>query len=149
MGSEQPTSKKMIWAGRIMSALPGLMLLFSAAMKFAKPPPVVEGFGKLGWSENLAFGLGVVELACTIIYIIPQTAVLGAILLTAYLGGAIATHVRVGDPFIGPIIFGVFIWGGLFLRDARVGALIPFRRKVVEVEPVAASEYRELEKAKV
>jgi len=132
-----------------MSALPVLMLLFSAAMKFANPPPVVEGFGKLGWPENLAFGLGVVELACTIIYIIPRTAVLGAILVTAYLGGAVATHVRIGDPFIGPIIFGVFIWGGLFLRDARVRALIPLRRKVAEDEPARAAEDRELEKTKV
>ncbi|NJN37230.1 MAG: DoxX family protein [Nitrospiraceae bacterium] len=78
-------------------------------------------------STGLAFGLGVLELVCVILYIIPRTAVLGAILLTGYLGGAILTHLRVGDPFIGPVVFGVFIWGGLFLRDPRVRALIPVR----------------------
>jgi uncharacterized membrane protein YphA (DoxX/SURF4 family) len=104
-----------------------LMLLFSAAMKFAKPPAAVEGMAKLGLPESLLFGLGILELVCTIIYIIPRTAVLGAILLTGYLGGAILTHLRVGDNFIGPIVFGVFIWGGLFLRDPRIRALIPLR----------------------
>jgi hypothetical protein len=122
-----PVSKKALWTGRVMSTLPVLMLLFSAAMKFAKPPAAVEGMAKLGLPEHFLFGLGVLELACTIIYIIPRTAVLGAILLTGYLGGAILTHLRVGDQFIGPIVFGVFIWGGLFLRDPRVRALIPLR----------------------
>ena len=122
-----PVSKKARWAGYILSTLPVLMLLFSAAMKFAKPPGFAEGMAKLGIPESLAFGLGILELACTILYIIPRTAVLGAILLTGYLGGAILTHLRVGDNFIGPIVFGVFIWGGLFLRDPRIRALIPLR----------------------
>jgi hypothetical protein len=120
-------SKKALWTGRVMSTLPVLMLLFSAAMKFAKPPAAVEGMAKLGLPESLLFGLGILEVACTVIYIIPRTAVLGAILLTGYLGGAILTHLRVGDNFIGPIVFGVFIWGGLFLRDPRIRALIPLR----------------------
>lgn len=123
-----PASKKMVWAGRIVSALPVLMLLMSAAMKFAKPAPVVEGFVKLGYPESLALGLGIVELACTVIYIIPQTSVLGAILLTGYLGGATATHVRIGDPFLMPIVLGVLVWAGLFLRDARLRELIPLKR---------------------
>src|SRR5687767_4941835 len=106
-------SKKALWAGYIMSALPVLMLLFSAAMKFAKPPPVAEGFKHLGLPENFALGLGVLELACTLLYLIPGTSILGAILLTGYLGGAILAHLRVGDPFIGPVIFGVLLWGGL------------------------------------
>ena len=113
-----------------MSAIPILMLLMSAVMKFVKPPPVAEGFSHLGWSMNLALGLGIVELACTIIYIIPQTAVLGAILLTGYLGGAVATHVRVEEglfPITFPIIFGALLWGGLVLRDARLRSLIPWR----------------------
>lgn len=122
-----PTAKKMLWVGYVVSAVPVLMLLMSAIMKFAKPPAVVEGFTHLGWPENLALALGVVELVCVIIYVIPQTAVLGAILLTGYLGGAIATHVRVGEGFIGPAIFGVLVWLGLYLRDPRLRALIPLR----------------------
>src|SRR5688572_204690 len=81
-----PVSKKALWAGYIMSVLPVLMLLFSAAMKFAKPPPAVEGFKHLGLPESFALGLGVLELGCTLLYIIPRTSVLGAILLTGYLG---------------------------------------------------------------
>jgi hypothetical protein len=110
-----------------MSALPVLMLLLSAAMKFAKPPPVVEGLKHLGLAESIVFGLGVLELGCTLLYIIPRTSVLGAILLTGYLGGAVLAHLRVGDPFFGPVIFGVLIWSGLFLRDPRLRALIPLR----------------------
>ena len=113
-----------------MSALPVLMLLMSGVMKLLKPEPVLEGFSKLGWAENLALGLGIVELVCTVIYVIPQTAVLGAILLTGYLGGATATHVRISDPaFFMPIVVGVIVWLGLFLRDGRLRALIPLRSR--------------------
>lgn len=122
-----PVSKKMLWSGRIISALPVLMLLFSAVMKFMKPAAVVEGFTKLGYHENLALSLGIVELVCTILYVIPRTSVLGAILLTGYLGGATATHLRVGDPFFMPIVLGVLVWAGLFLRDVRLRPLIPLR----------------------
>jgi hypothetical protein len=121
-------SKKMIWGGRIVSALPSLMLIMSAAMKFARPPEVVEGFVKLGYGADLALPLGIVELACVLLYLVPRTSVLGAILATAYLGGATATHVRVGDPFIIPIVLGVMIWAGLYLRDERLRALIPLRK---------------------
>ena len=127
-----PGSKTMLWAGRIMSGLPVLLLLFSAIMKFLKPAPVVEGFAHLGYPEQLALPLGILELACTLLYVIPRTSILGAILLTAYLGGATATHVRVGDPFVVPVIAGVLVWGGLFLRDPRLRALIPLRRESVE-----------------
>lgn len=130
MTTDIPTdfvSKKALWAGYIVGALPVLMLLFSGVLKLAKPTMVVEEFARLGWPESLVIALGIVEIACTIIYVIPRTAVLGAILLTGYLGGAIATHVRIGDPFIGPLIFGVLIWLGLYLRDPRVRALIPLR----------------------
>ena len=96
-------------------------------MKLAKPPAVVEGFAHLGWPDNLALALGIVEIGSAIVYLIPQTAVLGAILLTGYLGGAIATHVRLGEGFIGPVIFGVLIWLGLYLRDVRLQALLPLR----------------------
>jgi DoxX-like family len=123
-----PVSKKMLWAGYILSALPVLMLLMSATMKFVKRDVDMEGFKKLGWEENQALGLGILELACAIIYAIPQTSVLGAILLTGYLGGATATHVRIGEPFIMPVAVGVVVWLGLFLRDARLRALIPLRK---------------------
>jgi DoxX-like protein len=97
-------------------------------MKLAKPAPVVEGFVRLGYPESLALGIGIVELACAVIYVIPRTSVLGAILLTGYLGGATATHVRIGEPFFMPIILGVLVWGGLFLRDERLRALLPLRQ---------------------
>ena len=102
----------------------------SAYMKFAQPPDVAKGFEHLGWPMNLAIALGIVELSCTVLYVIPQTSVLGAILLTGYLGGAVATHVRVGDPIpnvVTPIVLGVLVWLGLFLRDARLRVLLPLR----------------------
>src|SRR5467141_2283252 len=92
-----PVSKKMLWAGRIISALPVLLLLFSGAMKLVKPAPVVQAFAHLGYPESLALRIGILELACTVVYLIPRTSVLGAILMTAYLGGATATHVRVAN----------------------------------------------------
>ena len=122
-----PVSKKMLWAGRIISALPVLLLLFSGAMKLVKPAPVVQGFAHFGYPESLALSIGILELACTVVYVIPRTSVLGAILLTGYLGGATATHVRIGDPFFVPVGLGVLVWGGLFLRDDRLRALIPLR----------------------
>jgi hypothetical protein len=119
-------SKGMKIAGWIITILPCLMLLFSAAMKFLKPEPgFSEGIKHIGWENVSMTALGVVELACTVIYLIPRTAVLGAILLAAYLGGAVATHVRVGDPFWAPILVGVFVWLGLWLRDPRLRALTP------------------------
>jgi DoxX-like family len=127
MTEKNMVSKKKLWAGRIISALPVLLLLFSAVMKLLKPPAVVEGFAHLGLPESLARTLAILEIACTIVYLIPQTAVLGAILLTGYLGGAIAIHVRAGDPIVAVVIAGVLVWAGLFLRDERLHALIPFR----------------------
>lgn len=123
-----PVSKKMLWAGRILSAVPVLMLLFSSTLKFVKPPSAVEGMIRLGYPESLALGIGILELLCTVLYVIPRTSILGAILLTAYLGGATATHVRIGDPlFFLPVVLGVLVWGGLFLRDTRLRALLPLR----------------------
>jgi hypothetical protein len=100
----------------------------SAGMKLTRAPQLTEGFAHLGWNLDHATALGIVELTCTIVFLIPQTAVLGAILLTGYLGGATATHVRIGDPFYTPILLGVAIWLGLFLRDPRLRVLIPVRR---------------------
>jgi hypothetical protein len=125
----KPVSRKMLWASYLMSALPVLMLLTSAVMKFAKPVSVVEGFAHLGLPEKLMFGLGVLELACTVVYVIPRTSLLGAILLTGYLGGATVTHLRVGDPFFTPVLLGVLVWGGVFLRERRLWKLIPLRRE--------------------
>jgi hypothetical protein len=124
-----PVSNKMLWAGRIVSALPVLMLLMSAIMKFVQPTGMGEGMAQLGWDISQAFGLGVLELACILIYVIRQTSVLGAILLTGYLGGAVATHVRVGDPWIIPVVLGVRLWLGLYLREPRLRSLLPFRSK--------------------
>lgn len=121
-------SKKALWAGRIISAIPVLMLTFSAVLKFARPPAVMEGFAHLQLPARLAIPLGILELACAIIYAIPRTAVLGAILVTGYLGGAILTHLRIGDPFWSPIVLGVLPWIGLYLRDPRLRALVPLRK---------------------
>ena len=123
-------SKAALWIGWIMSALPALFLLFDGAMKLVQPEVVVKTTVDLGYAETVILPLGVVLLACTILYLIPQTAVLGAILLTGYLGGAVATHVRVGDslfPVFFPVIVGALLWGGLLLRDTRLRALLPVR----------------------
>ena len=122
-----PISRKRLWAGRIISALPVLMLFFSGIVKLIKPAIIVEGLVRFGYPENLALGIGILELSCTVVYVIPRTSILGAILLTAYLGGAIATHVRIGDPFFGPVVLGVLVWIGLYLRDDRLRALVPLR----------------------
>lgn len=123
-----PVSRKMLWAGRTLSALVVAMLLFSAVMKLTKPVAVVEEFARLGYDPDVALGIGLLEIACTLVYAVPRTAVLGAILLTGYLGGATATHVRIADPYFGPVIGGVLVWLGLFLRDHRLRALLPLRR---------------------
>jgi len=127
-----PVSRGRLWTGRIMSALPALFLFVDGVGKLVKPAPVVEGTVQLGYPESVLVGLGIVLLACTVLYVIPRTAVFGAILLTGYLGGAIATHVRVGSPLFSHILFPVYLavllWGGLYLRDERLRALIPLRR---------------------
>src|SRR5277367_2064912 len=119
-----PISKKVIWVGRVVSAIPILLMLFSAGMKFAKPAPVVEGMVRFGYPEGQLFLLGVLESLSCVVYLIPRTAVLGAILMTGYLGGATASNLRIGDPsYIMTVTLGIFVWGGLFLRDSRVRAL--------------------------
>ena len=122
-----PVSKGKLWAGWIMGALPSLFLLVDGVMKLVKPAIVVETTVQLGYPESVILGLGIVLLACTVLYLIPPTSVLGAILLTGYLGGAVATHVRVEDglfPVFFPVILGALLWGGLFLRDGRLRELI-------------------------
>ena len=119
-----------VWLGRIVTWLPALFLLVDGVAKLFKPLPVVEGTLKLGYAESAIIPIGIVLIVCTVLYLIPRTSVLGAILLTGYLGGAVATHVRAGDGAFGVIfatVFGVLVWFALYLRDDRVRALIPFR----------------------
>jgi hypothetical protein len=114
--------------GWALSILTGLALLASASMKFAKPEPgFSEGMQHIGWEPARATTLGVIEALSTLIYLIPKTAILGAVLLAAYLGGAVATHVRVGDPFMAPVVIGFVAWLALWLREPRLRALTPIR----------------------
>ncbi len=120
------------WAGWSMSALVIAFMLMDATMKLLVLPIVVETGAQLGFAgPEMARNLGILLLACTILYAVPRTAVLGAILLTGYLGGAVATHVRVGSPLFSHVLFGVYLaalmWGGLYLRDARLRKLVPLR----------------------
>ena len=123
-------SKKLLWTGRVLSALVVLFLISDAVFHLVKPSPVMQAFAELGFPLRLAMALGIVELICVALYAFPRTSILGAILLTGYLGGAVATQVRVGNPFFGEALFPVYVavlmWGGLFLREARVRALMPW-----------------------
>jgi hypothetical protein len=124
-------SRKALWAGRMLSALPALFLLMDGGMKFFKPEFVVKATVQLGYPESAIVGIGITLLGCTALYLISRTAVLGAILLTGYLGGAVATHVRVGAglfEIMFPVILGALLWGGLFLRERRLRDLIPSKR---------------------
>lgn len=129
MSEETPVaSKGMRITGYVLSTLSVLFLLFSASGKFLKPEEMEAGIKHLEWRMDQMTALGVVEVLCVILYAIPQTAVFGAILLTAYLGGAVATHARIGDPFYFPIIIAGVAWLGLYLREPRLWPLTPVRR---------------------
>jgi hypothetical protein len=124
-----PSNKK-LWAGRIISGLAVAFLLFDGGAKLMRVAPVLEACARLGVSQNLVVGIGAILLACVVVYAIPRTAVLGAILLTGYLGGAVFTQLRAGGPLFDtlfPIIFGMLIWAGIFLRDNRLSTLVPLR----------------------
>src|SRR4051794_3912481 len=127
MSTSPSISRRAIVAGRIASALPVLFLLMDGTVKFTTIPAVAESSRQLGWSPALAPVLGGLLLACLAFYLVPRTSVLGAVLLTGYLGGAVATHVRVGNPLFTHILFPTYIdallWVGLWLRDARMRAL--------------------------
>jgi hypothetical protein len=131
-GLEGYESKGKVWTGRILSGIAVLFLLFDGTIHVLKPAPVVEGFAKLGFPVSTSVTLGVIELACVLLYVIPRTSIFGAILLTGYLGGAIATQLRVGAPLFSNTLFPVYvallIWGGIYLRDGRLRALVPIRR---------------------
>lgn len=128
---DSPTKPWMLWTGRVLTALPALLLTFSAVMKLTSAPPVLEGFKHFGFPDGVHLPIGVVEALIVVAYLVPRTAALGAILITGYLGGAMVTHLRIGEPFVPPFVLGVMVWGGLFLRDARVRALIPLRAPVM------------------
>jgi hypothetical protein len=125
------TPKWMLWTGRVISALPVLMLLMGAVMSFNMPEENKKQMAAMGWDASIAPALGVVELVIVLLYAIPQTAVLGAILMTGYLGGAVATHVRVQDWSHMPIaiVVGLLVWLGLWFRDYRIRSLAPFRKR--------------------
>ena len=122
---------KTIWTGRILSGLAVLFLLFDSTGKLLEVQPVIDGTRQLGYPRDIVFTLGVILLSCVIAYLIPRTSVLGALFLTGYLGGAVATHVRVENPLFShtlfPMYVAAFLWGGLVLRDARLRAFAPWR----------------------
>ena len=123
-------STRTAWTGRIMSGLAVAFLIFDSLGKLLQVQPVIDGTKQLGYSPDLVFGLGVTLISCVLAYLVPWTSVLGAVLLTGYLGGAVATHVRVGNPLVTHVLFPTYIaallWGGLMLRDARLRALLPW-----------------------
>ncbi|HEX8154411.1 MAG TPA: DoxX family protein [Thermoanaerobaculia bacterium] len=125
-------SRNQIRAGRALSALAVLFLLFDAIGKLLRPAAVVEGTAQLGWPASALLTLGVIQVVCLAAYLIPRTAVLGAILWTGYLGGAVATHLRLGQPLFSHVLFPTYVaallWGGLWLRDAALRRLLPLRR---------------------
>lgn len=121
-------SKVTIWVGRILSALPVLLMVFAGAFGLSKPEAVQQGFSHYGYPAHTLVPLCVTEIVCALVYAVPRTSVFGAILLTAYLGGATATHVRVGEAFFMPVAVAVIAWLGLYLRDDRLRALVPLRR---------------------
>nr|WP_244422968.1 DoxX family protein [Bradyrhizobium sp. ORS 278] len=130
---DQPLSRAALWGGRILSALVILFLLFDGAIKLIPLPVVTQTMDQIGYgsSDALARALGLITLLCTLLYALPATSLLGAILLTGYLGGAIASHVRIGSPLFSHVLFGLYlglmVWGGLWLRDRRLRALLPLR----------------------
>ena len=118
---------KVVWVGRVISVLASLVFLMSAFMKLKGGAEVMQGMTHLGLPESLVMPLAILEIACVVVYLIPPTSVLGAILLTGYIGGAICTHWRVGDPYFGQIAIGISVWLGLYLRENRLKRLIPLR----------------------
>ena len=120
-------SGKAVWTGRVISVLVALVFLFSGFLKLKGGPELAQGMAHLGLPEGMVMPLAILEITCVVVYLIPQTAVLGGILLAGYLGGAICTHWRVGDPFYVQIILGLLAWLALYLREPRLRALLPVR----------------------
>jgi hypothetical protein len=134
IGETAPVSKPALWMGRVLSGVVILFMLFDGAIKLVPWPVVTESMDRIGYgsSETLARTLGAITIACSVLYAIPPTSILGAILLTGYLGGAIASHLRIDSPLFSHVLFGFYlglmVWGGLWLRDRSLRTLIPFQR---------------------
>ncbi|HZP06302.1 MAG TPA: DoxX family protein [Terracidiphilus sp.] len=129
--STAQVSKARLWTGRVLTTLVGLFLLFDAVGKLMMPVWVVDAFNRLGFPANLGVSLGILLLTSTVLYLIPRTAVLGAVLLSAYLGGAVAIQMRAGSPTfetIFPVIFALLAWAGIYLRERRLATLLPLRK---------------------
>lgn len=128
-----PASKRMLWIARALGAIAALFLLFDSVIHLMVIAPVVESFNQLGYPVSLAVTLGVIEIVCVALYVIPHTSIVGAILLTGYLGGAVATQMRIGAPLFSttffPIYIGVMVWGGLYLRDDLLRKIFPLRKE--------------------
>ena len=118
---------RLVWVGRVISVLASLVFALSAFMKLKGGAELTEGMAHLGLPESLVVPLAMLEISCVVIYLVPATSVLGAILLTGYIGGAICTHLRVGDPYVVQIALGIFVWLGLYFRENRLKGLIPLR----------------------
>ena len=131
VSSPAPLSKAWVWTGRVFSGFIVLFLLFDAVIKLMRIQPVIDSFAELGYPDKFAVPIGVMELVIVALYAIPRTAVLGALILTALLGGAISTHVRVESPLFSTTLFGVYMgliaWAGVYLREPRLRALLPLR----------------------
>ena len=132
MANVSDTSKAAVWTGRVLGGLAAAFLVFDSIGKLLRVQPVIDGTVGLGYPVGVIIPLGVTLLTCVLVYLVPRTAVLGALLLTGYLGGAVATHVRVGNPLLTHTLFPTYVaallWGGLMLRDRRLRAFLPFRR---------------------
>jgi hypothetical protein len=122
------TSGKIVWVGRVISIAASLLFLLSAFLKIRGGPELAKGIAHLGLPESMILPLSILEISCVVIYLIPATSVLGGILLAGYIGGAICTHWRAGDPFVVQILLGVLVWLGLYFREDRLKALLPLRR---------------------
>jgi DoxX-like family len=125
-------SRRILWVSWVISVLVSLLFLMSAFLKLKDGPEVMKGIAHLGIPESMIVPLSILEITCVVIYLIPVTSVVGAILLTGYIGGAICTHWRVGDPFFVHIVLGILVWLGLYLRESRLKALIPLRKHGTE-----------------
>jgi uncharacterized membrane protein YphA (DoxX/SURF4 family) len=123
-----PTSRKLYWAGWVLTILPALLLIATSTFAISGSEEAVKGFQQYGYPAAALIPIGVTELACAVLFLIPRTAYLGAILLTGYLGGAVATHVHASEAFIAPVIFGAIVWLALLLRDPRLRDLLPITR---------------------
>lgn len=130
--TDAASSRAATIAGRVLSTLAALFLLFDISMKLFTPPEAVEGTRALGYDPDSLLTLGIIQIVCLALYLIPRTAVFGAILWTGYLGGAVATHFRIDNPLFShqlfPIYVALFLWGGLWLRDGSLRAILPLRR---------------------